>query len=137
MVRLLTGAVLATVGVWFCLLPLLTALFYIWFDHGLVGNGPSRYAIRIHRHLAGRYERYGRDRIASGVATTLGVHQVAETEWPLFGSMFFLSATEALQTAWENDPEAFPGEQRVYARGAIDAARDLHLDPGHATSLKT
>lgn len=135
--RILFALGVAAFTLWFCVYPLLTSLYYILFDAGLRGDGASRYAIRLHRNIAARYEDYARERIASGQATTLGVHQVAETEWPVFGSMFFLNATEALQDEWLRDRSRFPGEPAKYARGAIDGARDLLMDPGHATWVRT
>jgi hypothetical protein len=135
--RTLLGLSVAAFTFWFCVYPLGTSLYYILFDSGLKGDGASRYAIRLHRNIAARYGDYARERIASGAATTLGVHQVAETEWPVYGSMFFLNATEALQTEWLRDRSRFPGEPTKYARGAIDGARDILLDPGHATWVRT
>ncbi|MDH3772151.1 MAG: hypothetical protein OET79_14355, partial [Nitrospirota bacterium] len=136
-IRYLLALSLGAFALWFCVYPLVTGLYYILFDAGLKGDGPSRYAIRLHRTVAARYEDYARDRIASGKATTLGVDQVAETEWPVFGSMFFLNATEALQDEWLRDRSRFPGEPAAYARAAIDGARDILLDPGHATWVRS
>jgi hypothetical protein len=130
--RFFLALVFGFCGLWFCLFPLLTSLYYIIFDTGLKGEGPSRYAIRLHRQIAPRYETYARERIASGVAETLDVNAVAATEWPLFGAMFLLNATESLQEEWQRDPSPFPSEPAVYARGALDGARDLLLDPKHA-----
>jgi hypothetical protein len=57
---------------------------------------------------------------------------ISGTEWPLFGSVFYLWATEALQEAADEDPSVCPVPPRVYARGAIAAAAALVADPNHA-----
>ncbi|MBK1853985.1 hypothetical protein JO972_03370 [Verrucomicrobiaceae bacterium 5K15] len=66
----------------------------------------------------------------------MNTSQIAETEWPLFGSAFYLWATEALQLEWEKDPSLSKQAPKVYAREAIDASLVLILDPGHATWVK-
>ena len=118
------------------LLPGITATWYILTDPGLGADEPSRFAIRFHRLFASHYADYARDRVASGAATELTTFQIAETEWPLFGSVFFLWATEQLQADYEENPSLFRAEPRVYASEAIEAATDLVLDPGHATWVR-
>jgi hypothetical protein len=66
----------------------------------------------------------------------LNTTNVSGTEWPLFSSVFYLWATEALQEAWEKDPSlarVMPAED---ARGAIEAVAALVADPNHATWVK-
>lgn len=134
--RILFGALFLIFGLWFALLPGLISVRYLFFDRGLQGDGPSAFAIHVHRNISQHYPDYVRDRIASGVAETLHTDQIGETEWPLFGSCFYLWATESLQAQWEDYPERFPGEPRLYARDAIEAAKDIVIDPGHAKWVK-
>jgi hypothetical protein len=94
------------------------------------------FIFRMHRSLAPKYEQWARHRVASGRAAHLDVKNVAATEWPVFGSAFFLWATEALQDAWEETPSRSPVAPAVYARGAIAAATELVLDEGHATWVR-
>ena len=93
-------------------------------------SGIPRAAWRVHRALTPRYERWARQRIASGIAAHLQLYDVPSTEWPMFGSVFYLSATEALQDEWERDPSRSRQAPREYARKTIDACTDLVLDPG-------
>ena len=95
-------------------------------------------AWRLHRYLTPRYERYVRERIASKAAGRVDYRDVPSTEWPLFGSVFYLWATEHLQKAWEAG-EGPPGgpEPAVYARKTIEACKDLLLDPVHHTWVRT
>jgi hypothetical protein len=62
----------------------------------------------------------------------LTTENIAGTEWPLFGSVFYLWATEALQEAAEEDSSKCPATPKQYARGAIEAAAALVADPNHA-----
>lgn len=100
--------------------------------------GIPRAAWRVHRHLTPRYERWARERMASGKAAHVALHDVAATEWAMFGSVFYLAATENLQREWAIHPgQPSTTAPAVYARGAIEAATDLVLDPAHHTWVRT
>ena len=122
-------------AVWFFLLPSLI-LIRMLCDRGLREPVVPDLAFRMHRTLAPRYEAWARERLATGRAGQLSTAQIAETEWPLFGSVFFLQAEEALQEAYERDPERAAVAPKVYAAGAIDAACELTIDPVHASWVK-
>ncbi len=136
LVRWVIGWPLFLGGIWFFVIPGLTVCWYLGTDTGLHGEGVSKFAYRRHQSLSDDYARYARERIVSRKAETLHASQIAETEWPLFGSCFYLWATESLQDAWEKDPGLSKRAPKVYARAAIDAAKDLVLDPGHAKWVK-
>ena len=105
-------------------------------DPGLRTGQIPRFAFRWHHSLSERLEPWARNRVASGRATQLSSTDIAGTEWPLFSSVFYLWATEALQEAWEKDPSlarVMPAED---ARGALEAVAALVADPNHATWVK-
>jgi hypothetical protein len=95
------------------------------------------FAYRWHRSLTQRYEPWARQRVAAGTAAQLSLHDIAGTEWPLFSSVYYLWATEALQDAWQEDPSLSQTMPKEYARGAIEAAAALISDPHHAAWVKT
>ncbi|MGE3822391.1 MAG: hypothetical protein AB7I30_23500 [Isosphaeraceae bacterium] len=128
--------VVAGLAFWFLFGPVLM-LWADLRDPGLRDGQVPRRAFRWQRDLAGPYERWARRRVASGRAAALKVGDVSGTEWPMFGSVFFLWATEALQDAWEADPGLAAQAPAVASRGAIEAAADLIADPGHAGWVKT
>ena len=105
-------------------------------DKNLRGPGIPEIAWRLHSSLAPRYEKYARARVASGAAASLNRFDVPSTEWPMFGSVYFLWATESLQAAWEKDNTLSARPPAEYARGAIEAAVDLVMDPVHHTWVK-
>ena len=105
-------------------------------DPGLRDGTIPRSAFRRHAALAPRYAVWARDRVKSGKAARLGTAEVAATEWPMFGSVFFLWATEGLQEAWVADPRLANLEPRRQADKAIEAAVDLIADPNHAAWVK-
>jgi hypothetical protein len=94
-------------------------------------------AWRLHRDLSPRYARWARERVASGMAGKLDLYDVPSTEWPMFGSVYYLWATEALQNAWEQDSSLSREAPAIYARETIEAAVDLILDPNHHDWVKT
>ncbi len=106
-------------------------------DPAVSGAGMPRIAWRVHRHLTPVYADWMRERIASGKAAHLQLHDVPSTEWPMFGSVFYLWATEALQEAWERNPSLAPQAPKVYARGAVEGALALLLDDAHHSWVKT
>ena len=94
-------------------------------------------AWRLHKYLTPRYAKYAKERIASKAAKDVDMYNVPATEWPLFGSVFYLWATENLQKAWENGEREYSSESPAkYARETIEACKDLLLDPIHHTWVK-
>jgi hypothetical protein len=106
-------------------------------DPGLTsGDAPPRFTYGWHRSLSGKYEKWARERVASGDAAGMSVHDISGTEWPIFGTVFYLWATESLQEAWEKDPSLARVAPKEYARGAIEASAALVSDPNHAGWVK-
>ena len=118
-------------AVYFFFIPAALVIIYLN-DPGLKGHGVPRFAFKIHRHLAPRYEQWARQRVALGKAKGLELDAIAATEWPVFGSAFYLWATESLQHEWEKDKSLSKVAPNVYAKGSIEAAAELIADPGHA-----
>lgn len=129
--RSLVGLALACA---FCLSPGV-ALVRDLRDPALRGPGTPERAITLHRDLSPRIERWARDRIASGRAAHASLHDVPTTEWPMFTSVFYLLGTEQLEAGWRRGE--VQDEPMQYARGAVDAARDLVIDPAHHTWVRT
>lgn len=99
-------------------------------DPSLGGPAPVAQAWRWHRALTPAYADWARARHGSGEAAALAMENISGTEWPLFGTVFYLRATANLDTAWQAQPQ---GERpAVYAREAIDAAADLLADPAQS-----
>lgn len=105
-------------------------------DPGLRREAIPRIAFRCHESLSPKYEKWARERVESGTAEKLSTTQIAETEWPLFGSVFYLWATESLQDAWEKDNSLYRIAPKEYAKGAIESAAALIADPNHAAWVK-
>ena len=133
---IVNAAVMAGLALYWFLLPGVIFLWDLSDTHLRHPGGVPRAAWRVHRALTPRYERWVRERIASGKAAHLELHDVPSTEWPMFGSVFYLSATEALQEEWDRDHSVAPRAPREYARNTIDACTDLILDPVHHTWVR-
>ena len=100
-------------------------------------GGIPRIAWRVHASLTPRYAKWAQARIASGRAGHLQLYDVPSTEWPMFGSVFYLAATENLQRAWDKGERGSSIAPKVYAREAIEAATELIMDPTHHTWVRT
>jgi hypothetical protein len=123
---------LVIVAFYFFFYPALTILHYLN-DPGLKsGETPPRFAYGWHRSLSKKYETWARERVASGAAANMSVQDISGTEWPVFGTVFYLWATESLQEAWEKDSSLSRVAPNEYARGAIEASAALVSDPNHA-----
>lgn len=101
-------------------------------DPGLRGDGIPRVAWSLHESLSHRYAEWAQTRVIANGGSKVDQFNISGTEWPVFGSLFYLQATEALQEAWQKDPVTREAPV-LYARDAIVAATDLLLDKGHAT----
>jgi hypothetical protein len=93
-------------------------------------------AWRLHRSLTPRYARWAKQRLESSRATELTTVNISGTEWPLFGSVFYLWATESLQDAWEKDNRLAVVAPKVFAKDAIETATQLVIDPKQANWVK-
>ena len=133
--RSLNGAVLIIISAWFFLIPGCIVVKSV-LDPDIRNGNISSFTVRLHRALTPKYEKWARSRVASHRASALPVEDISGTEWPLFGSVFYLWATEDLQAAWEEDRSLTPTAPREYARGAIEAATELVIDPNHAAWVR-
>jgi len=114
-----------------CMYPALRATLGVR-DKALREPGVPKTAWRLYRNLTPRYAAWARARVASGKATELSLENLSGTEWPPFGSVFYLWSVENLQAAWEAGDHTPGVEPRVFARDAIIAASELVIDPNHA-----
>lgn len=122
------------VALYFFLIPAGIAVYYLS-DPALKQDGTPRFARRVHRWLSPRYETWATKRVASGRAARLDRDNISGTEWPMFGSTFYLWAAEAIQDDWDKKGASDKGPQ-TYAAGAIKAAARLIADPGHAAWVR-
>jgi hypothetical protein len=128
--RLANGAVIILLLAAFILAPALIVLHDLT-DARIRAGGIPDSAWRLHRALSPKYGRWAQQRLASNRGLELSIQNISGTEWPLFGSVFYLLATEALQADWETNRPVFEAP-KVYARDAIDAAAALVVDPKQA-----
>ncbi len=104
-------------------------------DPAIKGGDIPRAAFRLHRSVSPKVERWAKARVASGRAAQLSTDNISGTEWPVFGALFYLWSTEALQQEWEKAPVG-PVAPKEYARGAVDALTALVLDPSHGAWVR-
>jgi len=138
--RWIRALVYLGLGLFFFLLPGLRLVSDLN-DPALKSGAIPQAAWRLHNSLAFKYAAWANGRLASNRAEQLGTAKasstafdpdVAGTEWPLFGSVFYLWSEESLQAAWEADPKQASVAPVVYAHEAIEAAANLVTDPRQA-----
>ena len=105
-------------------------------DPALRQPGIPQKAWRLFHHLTPRYAAWARDRLDHGSAAGLSTTNIAGTEWPGFGSVFYLWSIENLQAAWDAGDHRGGGEPRVLAKDAIVAASELVVDSNTASWVK-
>jgi hypothetical protein len=132
---LVNTAVMLALSLYFFLIPA-GLLIYDLSDPGLGNDKMPRCVFRWHKSLSPKYEAWAKDRLAAGIAPGLHDAGVSGTEWPVFGSVFYLWASEALQEAYDRSPSLSSRQPKDYARGAIQAATALVVDPNQATWIK-
>lgn len=128
-------AIFVLLAVYFFFSPFVFSVLYLN-DPGLKTDRMPKIPFYLHRRLSPRYEKWARKRVKMNLAEKLSTEQIAATEWPVFGSVFYLWTTEALQEAFDKDATLSSSAPKNYARGAIDAAAALVADPNHASWVR-
>src|SRR6185369_15342776 len=105
--------VLVLVSIILFLAPALTVIRALA-DPNLRQPGIPRVAWRLHKELSPKLQRWAENRLKSGRAAELSTSDISGTEWPLFGAVFYLWATESLQDELAEEKETAP--PNVYAR---------------------
>jgi hypothetical protein len=123
-----SGIVIALALV-FCLYPALTVTVLLA-DPQLKRGGQSALVPLWFRSLAGRYEAWAEGYLKSGYARTVDELDVAGTEWPMFGSVFFLVTADELQRQGKIDARTGA------IRRAVDRAAEVVVSPDTATWVK-
>lgn len=123
-----SGIVIALALV-FCLYPAVTVTVLLA-DRQLKRGGQSALVPLWFRSLAGRYEAWADGYLKTGFARTVDELNVAGTEWPMFGSVFFLVTADELQRQGKID--ARTGK----IRQAVERAAQVVVSPDTATWVK-
>src|SRR5438552_1928696 len=131
----INSVVIVLLAVFFLIYPPVRAALDLR-DPALQQPGVPRAAWRLFRNLTPHYGTWAQKRITQGRAENLSTNNISGTEWPLFGSVFYLWAIENLQMAWEAGDHSGRAEPKVFARDAIIAASELVIDPKHAAWVK-
>jgi hypothetical protein len=105
-------------------------------DPGLQEGSVPQFTFGWHESLSSDYGVWAQGRVDSGKAAGLSINNISGTEWPVFGTIFYLSATESLQQAWEANPSIYPVAPKEYAHDAIEASAALVADPSHAAWVR-
>ena len=100
-------------------------------DRELRQTGDSSLFARGFESVAPRYLAWATDYLGTRQAATFHPDDVASTEWPMFGSVFFLATAENLHLQGRIDAS------RGTLRQAVDKAADLVVSPVTATWVRT
>jgi len=127
--------VVVVLMLFFCIYPVGRAVLDIR-DPALRHPGMPQAAWRLFRNLTPRYAEWAAQSVAMGKGEGLSQDDISGTEWPLFGSVFYIWGIENLQAAWEAGDHSAGVEPKIFARDAILAASELVIDPKHASWVK-
>ena len=133
--RYFNVAVIVLISLFFFLIPGVLIVHELS-DPNIRSAGIPQSAWKLHQILSPQFEQWARERLNSKRATELSTSNISGTEWPLFGAVFYLWSTESLQDAWEKDRSSGMLAPNVYAKGAIEAATSLVIDPAQANWVK-
>ena len=133
--RLCNAAIFIFLLLYFLLIPCVLVWLDIQ-DPGLKNGSIPACAYHYHRRLTDRYAEWAAKRVESGRAAELTTGNISGTEWPVFSSVFYLLATEALQDAWKTRIPQGIAEPMSYAGTALSNAMLLVTDTNHATWVK-
>ena len=131
----LSGGLLLGFSLYFLAIPAAMIIHDLQ-DPGLKNGNMPEFTYRWHKHLSGKLGPWAEQRVQSGRAAELDTYDISGTEWPIFGTVFYLWSTESLQQAWEQNPSPSETMPKEYANRAIEAAGKLVSDPNHANWVK-
>lgn len=127
--HLVASGVVIVLAVLFCIYPAVI-VGVLMTDTLLRQQGQSRLLPLWVRALAGRYERWAEGYLSTGYARKVDAFNVAGTEWPMFGSVYFLVTVDELQRQGRLD--ASQGK----VRRAVERAAEIVVSPDTATWVK-
>lgn len=133
--RYSNAAILVFISCFFFLIPGTVTVRELSDPH-IRSAGIPKCAWMLHRDLSPQFAKWAEKRLNSSRAAELSTSDISGTEWPLFGSAFYLWATESLQDEWGKGHSPHAIAPNVYAKGAIEAATRLVIDPTQANWVK-
>jgi len=129
------AAIVILVAFFFFLIPGIIVIHQLS-DPAIRSPGIPQIAWKLHQNLSPQFEQWATGRVISTRAAQLSTNDISGTEWPLFGAVFYLWATESLQQEWDQGHTPGTIAPKVYARDAIAAAAELVVDPAQANWVK-
>ena len=124
--NLIASGVVIALALLFCMYPA-AIVGVLLTDVRLNREGQSCLVPMWFSSVAGRYQSWAIGYLESGYARSVDLTNVAATEWPMFGSVFFLVTAEELQKQGKIDARA--GK----IRKALETAAAVVVSPGTAT----
>jgi len=120
---------------YFFILPGLLTINFLN-DKALSEPGIPKIALHTHRLLTNRFGKWLQERIDSKRATELTIHNISGTEWPLFGTVFYLWATEAIEEELKRQGAETSRLPSTYAKETLQLAAEFLNDPNQAQWVK-
>lgn len=105
-------------------------------DESLSNGEIPKFAYTWHQNISEKFSNWATKRVLTEKAYELDINDISGTEWPIFSSVFYLWATEALQEDWETKQSIYQHSPLSYSRDAVEAAIKLITDPNHANWVK-
>lgn len=127
--RVAVTVAVVTAAALFCFYPAVT-VGVLLADGKLRQEGQSRLVPVWFKGMAGRYAHWAERYLESGFAREASVMDVAATEWPMFGSVFFLVTADELQR------QGLVDARTGSVRRAVEKAREVVVSPDTATWVR-
>ena len=127
--NLIASGVVIALALLFCIYPTVIVGVLLT-DAKLEHEGQSRLVPLWFRSVAGRYQSWATGYLESGYARSVDHSNVAATEWPMFGSVFFLATADELQKQGKIDA------RQGKLRSAVAKAAAVIVSPDTATWVR-
>ena len=126
------GSILSALAIFSLFVYPLFVTLWVAFDQGLRKGDLPGYLPGWYQRTAKRYAGWAEEYLASKVAASVHHNNIPATEWPMFGSVFFLLGTDALINEWEKETVLSPQVEK-----AVEKAVHLVNHPVTATWVQT
>ncbi|MCK5707709.1 MAG: hypothetical protein KAI43_08650 [Candidatus Aureabacteria bacterium] len=103
--------------------------FKIYFDKNVRNGEFPKITLPWFKNTSHRYQKWAKKYMETGFASSVDSEDVAGTEWPIFGSVFYLLTAEEIQSHIKDKDSCQIKEITLLIQKTADIAADVITDP--------
>ena len=133
--RVFVSTLIICLSLYFLIYPAFLCL-RLAIDPGFRKPVSNRFTLNMFYQTSRRYDHWAHNYLQSQYANKVSQDNVAGTEWPMFGSVFYLLTAEEIQKQLANDSSGYARKIKAEILKTSDTAAKVIVDPNTATWVK-